>query len=96
LEILRKTELAQKQALVSDKLAQGVKGAGEAVTAEMVKPLDMVAARHQLREQVPFLFAPDYGGGRGGEGCNKQGFVRFAPHFKFQLLAATMRLLWRF
>lgn len=60
--MLRKTELAQKQALVSDKLAQGVRVAGEAVTAEMVKPLDMVAAKHRLREQVyspRFLRPPD-------------------------------------
>ena len=49
-EMLRKTELAQKQALVSDKLAQvGLQVqdlAGVAITADLVKPLDL----HPYRE----------------------------------------------
>ena len=60
--MLRKTELAQKQALVSDKLAQvGLQAedlVGVAITADLVKPLDMVAARHQLREQVGHVWPP--------------------------------------
>jgi len=70
MEMLRKTELAQKQALVSDKLAQGGLQAqrlgGQAVTADLVKPLDMVAAKHQLREQVATIFVQPILWGGGG------------------------------